>query len=36
MVVDVFPPGSHEPQGMHGEILRRLEQSGETYEWPAT
>jgi hypothetical protein len=32
MVVDLLPPGSHDPHGMHGEILQRLEASDEAYE----
>jgi Protein of unknown function (DUF4058) len=35
LVVDLFPPGPHDPQGMHGAILQRLEQSDEPYDLPA-
>lgn len=35
LLVDLFPPGPHDPHGMHGEILRRLEHSGEDYDLPA-
>lgn len=34
VVLDLFPPGPHDPQGMHGVILQRLEQSDETYDLP--
>jgi hypothetical protein len=34
MVVDLFPPGPHDPCGMHGAILQCLEQSDESYEVP--
>ena len=35
LLVDLFPPGLHDPDGMHGVILRRLEQSDEAYDLPA-
>ena len=35
LLVDLFPPGPHDPQGMHGEVLQRLEQSGQAYDLPA-
>jgi Protein of unknown function (DUF4058) len=35
LVVDLFPPGSHDEHGMHGTILQRLEQSDEPYDLPA-
>ena len=35
LVVDLFPPGTHDPQGMHGVICQRLEQSDEPYDLPA-
>lgn len=35
LVVDLFPPGPHDPHGMHSEIRQRLEQSDEPYELPA-
>ncbi len=35
LLVDLFPPGSHDPQGMHGVLLQRLEQSDEPYDLPA-
>jgi Protein of unknown function (DUF4058) len=35
LLVDLFPPGSHDPQGMHGAVLSRLEQSDEPYDLPA-
>jgi hypothetical protein len=35
VVVDVFPPGSHDPQGMHDVIQQRLNPFEETYELPA-
>jgi hypothetical protein len=34
LVVDLFPPGSHDPYGMHGVIRQRLEQSDEPYDLP--
>jgi hypothetical protein len=35
LLVDLFPPGTHDPQGMHGAVLQRLEQSDEPYDLPA-
>jgi hypothetical protein len=35
LVVDLFPPGSHDPHGMHGVIRQRLDQSDEPYDLPA-
>lgn len=35
LLVDLFPPASHDPYGMHGVILQRLEQSDEPYDLPA-
>ncbi len=35
LLVDLFPPGPHDPYGMHGVILQRLEQSDEPYDLPA-
>jgi hypothetical protein len=35
LLVDLFPPGPHDPCGMHGVILQRLEQSDEAYDLPA-
>jgi hypothetical protein len=35
LLVDPFPPGPHDPSGMHGAILRELEESDELYEVPA-
>lgn len=35
LVVDLFPPGSHDPHGMHGAILERFEGTGEPYELSA-
>ncbi len=34
LIVDLFPPGAHDPDGIHGVILRRLEQSDEPYDLP--
>jgi hypothetical protein len=34
LIVDLFPPGLHDPHGMHGAVLRRLEQSDEPYDLP--
>jgi hypothetical protein len=33
--VDLFPPARRDPQGMHGVIRQRLEQSDEIYHLPA-
>lgn len=35
MVVDLFPPGPHDPQGMHGVIQQRLNAFEEPYDLPA-
>src|SRR5208282_2243430 len=35
LLVDLFPPGPHDPSGIHGLILECLEQSGEPYVLPA-
>ncbi len=35
VVVDLFPPGPYDPQGMHGAVRRRLGQPEESYESPA-
>ncbi len=35
VVVDLFPPGPYDPQGMHGAIRRRLAQPDEAYHVPA-
>ena len=35
LVVDLFPPGVHDPHGIHGVIRQRLEQSDEPYDLPA-
>ncbi|HUY33071.1 MAG TPA: DUF4058 family protein [Pirellulales bacterium] len=35
LLVDLFPPGPYDPQGMHGIILQRLQQSDEPYDLPA-
>jgi hypothetical protein len=34
LVVDLFPPGTHDPDGMHGAIVQRLAQSDEPYDIP--
>jgi len=34
LVVDLFPPGKHDPDGMHGTILRRLVGSDDAYDLP--
>lgn len=34
MLVDLFPPGPHDPQGMHDILIRNLERSDEPYELP--
>jgi hypothetical protein len=35
LMVDLFPPGSSDPQGMHGAIRERLEPAEENYDVPA-
>jgi hypothetical protein len=35
LIVDLLPPGPHDPTGIHGAILRRLEPDGDPYEPPA-
>ncbi len=35
LLVDLFPPGPHDPSGMHGAVLQELEPSEEPYEVPA-
>ena len=34
LLVDLFPPGSHDPHGLHGIIHQRLSQSDEPYDLP--
>src|SRR5207249_1291600 len=35
LLVDLFPPGRHDPHGMHDVILHQLEQFAEVYDLPA-
>ena len=35
LLVDLFPPGPHDLSGMHGAVLRELEESDELYDVPA-
>ena len=35
VVVDLFPPGPYDPQGMHGAVRRRLGQPEDPYDLPA-
>jgi hypothetical protein len=35
VIVDLIPPGRHDPQGIHGVIRQQLEQSDEPYDLPA-
>lgn len=35
LIVDLFPPGPHDPSGLHGIIHQRMEQSNEQYALPA-
>jgi hypothetical protein len=35
LFVDLFPPGHHNPQGLHGEVLQRLEEPEHIYDLPA-
>jgi hypothetical protein len=34
LLVDLFPPGTHDPSGMHGVVCQRLEQSDDAYDLP--
>jgi len=34
LLVDLFPPGRHDPQGIHGEILQQLQPDADPYELP--
>jgi hypothetical protein len=35
LFVDLFPPGRHDPHGIHGEILQRLEEAEKAYDLPS-
>ena len=35
LMVDLFPPGPHDPESMHGVIHQRIEQSDRPYDLPA-
>jgi hypothetical protein len=35
LMVDLFPPGPHDPQGMHGLVRQRLQGSDAPYDLPA-
>jgi hypothetical protein len=35
LIIDLFPPGAHDPQGMHGIICDRLARFDEPYDLPA-
>jgi hypothetical protein len=35
LVIDLFPPGRHDPNGRHGVMVQRLEESDEPYDLPA-
>ena len=35
LLVDLFPPGRHDPQGMYGAVRQKLGQSDEPYDVPA-
>ncbi|MDA1015120.1 MAG: DUF4058 family protein [Planctomycetota bacterium] len=35
LLADLFPPGPHDPAGMHGAIIQRLEDSSDAYDLPA-
>jgi hypothetical protein len=35
LLVDLFSPGQHDPDGLHGVLLRQLEQSDDRYELPS-
>jgi hypothetical protein len=34
LLVDLFPPGPHDPHGMHGAILALIDDQGEPYDLP--
>lgn len=34
LLLDLFPPGPHDPQGLHGEILKVLDPQADTYDLP--
>ena len=34
LVIDLFPPGRHDPYGMHGAIVQRLERTDDPYDLP--
>src|SRR5262249_10637659 len=34
LLADLLPPGAHDPSGMHGAILQRLDRCGEPYARP--
>ncbi len=34
LLLDLFPPGRHDPDGLHGVVLRQLEQSDDRYDLP--
>ncbi len=34
LLIDLFPPGIHDPNGLHAEILHELQPTTETYESP--
>jgi hypothetical protein len=34
LIVDLFPPGTHDPSGLHGAILERLQQSQQPFSMP--
>jgi hypothetical protein len=35
LLVDLFPPGPHDPEGVHGAVLARLEDPHEPYDLPS-
>jgi hypothetical protein len=35
LLLDLFPPGPHDPEGLHGVLLQQLEDSDEHYDLPA-
>lgn len=34
LLIDLFPPGPHDPYGMHGALLRRLHRDDHPYDFP--
>jgi hypothetical protein len=35
LLVDLFPPGGHDPAGMHGEVAESLDEMAKPYDLPS-